>query len=527
VDALWLLAIVFWCEAVREPDTRFLPLIGLHRGDLRPISALLLVFATAWLPFFDNWRWAYTGDSGAWFAPAAQAARHGLAYDILSMRGGPDNHFTYLHALAFNAFMFVFGPTLFWHRVGKLLVSCLSLGAIYTYFRSVVGRRWALGLVAATAVNYVWLWFSYVSYGHIDSFVFYYLTLALLTVIWRRPDCVSAWLFCGLIGGLSLFFTQTAWSAVAAGGGLLLALAAARRRWRPLVAYAGAFSLAAAPVILQLAAFLTMNAKQAKGIYDWDYLSRIFIEIVKFPWSSTYRNIGVDGAFLRFPLGHLYPLGLVLAVLGLLPPLRRVLRLPACAPALLALLLWDALLMTLTNNGYSHPSTKRAYNLIPLYVFFSLLPLMMAGAWARRRQWASRSVAALVAAALCVYAGANLSLIASPKSGVYGINAFDGLIELRQRFAERRVVFFTSRKHMRQWTLGRDSFVRSAYHLDDTVEVEQSITESALTSACRAGAILCYEPAFDRVRFRPLAQKFNAQPFPLLNSRELRCYECG
>ena len=142
VDGLWLLALLLWVIEVRYLAGGSLPVPRVAWEDAWPIGALLLLLAAAWLPFFDNWRWAYTGDSVAWFGVGASPAVHGISQNILSLRG-VDNNFTYLHGLAFNGLLFVFGPTLFWHRVGKLFISCLSLGAIYTFFLLTLGRWWA------------------------------------------------------------------------------------------------------------------------------------------------------------------------------------------------------------------------------------------------------------------------------------------------------------------------------------------------------------------------------------------------
>ena len=176
--------------------------------DLFPIAVILPVFIAAWLPFYDNWRWAYTGDSLAWFTVASGVARSGLTRNLLSVHG-VDDHFTCIHSLAFNSLMFLVAPSLLWHRVGKLIVSCLSLASMYAFFTLMLGRWWAAAVVVATATNYVWLWFSYISYGHIDSHIFYFLTLLLATLVWRHPEDLGHWMWCGLVGGFALFFTQT------------------------------------------------------------------------------------------------------------------------------------------------------------------------------------------------------------------------------------------------------------------------------------------------------------------------------
>ncbi len=527
VDTLWAGAIVVWVVAIRRltgPPHGLLPSWPSAHSLLLP-AALLAVFAAAWLPFYDNWRWAYTGDSVVWFSVAAEAAAHGLPQNLLSTHG-VDNNFTLLHGIAFNALLFVFGPTFFWHRVGKLIISCLSLAAIYTYFATTLGRRWAAAILVGTATNYVWLWFSYVSYGHIDSHIYYFLTLVLATIVWQHPDHLGAWMTCGLLGGLSLFFTQTSWSVVAAAGIVFAVFGFATRRYAAVALYALSFLLVASPVLLQVSALLDMTTRQTRSIYTWPYLTRIFREILLLPAASPYHHIGVDGAFLRWPLGHLYAAGVALAALGLLPPLRRVLRVPPVAPLLLVLLLWDAILLTLTNNGYESPSTKRAYNLIPLQVFFALLPGYILAAWGRRWKWFERGAFVLVGAALTLSAGANSSLLLHPARGIYGGNVMDGLIELRQRFPDR-VLLLETRPGYRE-ALAPDSFFDQSYHLRERVTLETQITEAAIEHACDVRMLVCYEPNMDQERFEPLRRRYAGmlEPLPLLNSIELVCYRC-
>ncbi|MBI4519170.1 MAG: hypothetical protein HY699_25545 [Deltaproteobacteria bacterium] len=531
VDALWLGALVLWGLTVRH-------LAALRRlgGPRLPVwprgrelwlpALLLAMFAAGWLPFYDNWRWAYTGDSIAWFSTAAGAAINGLHQNLLSVHGVDDN-FTYPHSLGFNALLFAFGPTLFWHRVGKLIVSCLSLATIYLFFATTIGRYWAAAVLVGTATNYAWLWFSYVSYGHIDSHIFYFLTLLVALRIWQAPDQLAAWMVCGLIGGLSLFFTQTAWSAVAAAGLVLGGLALTTGRTTAAAVYAASFMLAGCPVLVQFADLLQMTTRQTASVYQWDYLVRIFTTILKLPYQSPHYHIGVFGAILRWPLGELYVPGAALAALGALPAVRRWLRLPAVAPLLLGMLLWDAVLMTLTNGGYGTPSTKRTYNLTPLQVFLSLLPAYVAYQWTARWLWARRALAALVVVALGVYAAANFLLIAHPAKGIYGINVYDGLIELRQRHPQRRVVLLSSREDFTR-VLAPEGFFGQEYELAGRLTVELSFEPAVVAAACEQRLVICYEPNADRSRFEPLLQRYGEvlKPFELLNSVEMVCYEC-
>jgi hypothetical protein len=524
VTGLWLAAMLFWIAGVRVATGSLLPAYPTLASSW-PLTALLTVFVAAWLPFYDNWRWACTGDSIAWYATAAGAALNGLPQGILSVRG-VDGHFTYLHSLGFNALMFVFEPTLFWHRVGKLIVGCLSLAAIYAYFTLTLGRWWGLAVTVGTAANYVWLRFSYVSYGHIDSHFFYFTTLAAAALVLRHPRHLGAWMSCGLVGGLSLFFTQTAWSAVVAAGTVLAAFGLFRGWIAGGLVYAGSFLLAASPLLLQLPGLLEMTTRQAQSLFEWSYLLRIFRVIVWLGYDSPYTHIAL-GPFLRWPLGPLFPVGAVLAALAAVPPLRRRLRLPAIAPIMLALLLWDAVLMTLTNNAYHEPSIKRAYNLIPLQVVLALVPAYFLVQWCGARRGLRRLAAGAVASGLCVYVAANMLVLIYPAPAMYGLGAFDGFVELRQRFADRTVVLLTTREDMPR-VLARDSFFHQAYKVADQLVLEARFEDDVIERACAEQAIVCYEPNLDRTRFDPLQARHARRlvRLPLLNSVELICYQC-
>ncbi len=72
-DATWFAALFSWSGAVlarARPAGERLPW---RRADFLPLAVLLPLFALCWLPFYDNWRWAFTGDSfgiyttGYWF----------------------------------------------------------------------------------------------------------------------------------------------------------------------------------------------------------------------------------------------------------------------------------------------------------------------------------------------------------------------------------------------------------------------------------------------------------------------------
>jgi len=526
VDSCWVLAIVVWGLQVKALSPA--PWLGIRprRADLVPLVLILAIFAAAWLPFFDNWRWAYTGDSFGVFASGYWLGKNGLQQNILSVHG-IDDCFTVLWSVSYNWLMRLFGPTLFWHRCGQVIMACLALTAIYAFFTRVLGRMWGAAIVVATAINYVWLWFTYVSYLKIDSFIFYYLALTWATLIWYHPERLGLWMLGGLTAGLSLLFTPTAWSGVIFVSVGLGIFALVTRRFGALTVFTIAFLLAAIPILREVPWLLTMTRSQTAPNLDRDYLERMFKIILFLPYASPLSTLGAYGAFLKWPLGPLYLVGLGIAALSTVAPLRRRLRAPGITPVLLALLLWDVTLLTFTNKGYGNPSHKRAYNLIPLQVFFALLPAYVLYAWSRRYRWARAVTLGLTAVALAVYGYANVELMAFPPAHLYGTNIFDGLIELRQRFPQQPLVVITS-PQCPLATLPRETLFQDVYKILDNVTLTDAFTDATVTDACRQHAVICYDTDFDQPKMQPLLESHQGtlRSFPLLNSVELVCYGC-
>jgi len=526
VDGLFLVAIILWVTIVASFERG--PLLGItvSRADLWPLVLILVTFAAAWLPFYDNWRWAYTGDSFGVFSVGYWYGRNGIRQSLLSVHG-IDNAFTYLWELSYSFPMRLFAPTLFWHRIGQLLWAGLALTTIYAYFTLVLRRHWAAAIIAATALNYVWLWFSYVSYLKMDSFVFYFLTLIFATFIWRQPDRLIPWMLAGLTAGLSLFYTPTAWSAVILVGLGLAVFSVVTRRFSHALVYGVSFLLVATPIIIEIPWFMRMTSQQTSPTLQWDYLVRIFRQIALMPYHFEYDKLGVQGAFLRWPLGPLYLAGCAIAAVGFIPQVRRWLRIPGVASALLMLLIWDAVLLTLTNKDYGQPSTKRAYNLIPLQIFFALLPFIVIEAWIGARRRLRQVLAVVVVASIVVYGLRNIALIMFPKPMVYGGNVFDGMVEIRQRFPGRPVLLLTQREVLRT-SFAPGELLHLAYGVADTVTIESAFTPESIQRGCDRAMIICYEPNYDRQRMESLVRDsgISLRRFPLMNSFEAVCFEC-
>jgi len=340
------------------------------------------------------------------------------------------------------------------------------------------------------------------------------------------------WALCGLTGGLSLFYTPVTWGAVAAVAIVFGLRAVVRRSFGGPVVYAISFLLAASPILTDLPWMVGMLRTQsfapgADPRSPWPEPSYVWLmarTILLSAYDSPIYILGVNGAFLRWPLGHLYFVGGALAALGSVSSLRRRLRLPPAAPLLLILFLWDVLLFSLTNKGYPTPSHKRFYNLIPLQIFFALLPLYVAHAWCAKRPRLGAFVIVLLAGSIATSAALGLRLIRNPRPIMYGQNIFDGLIEMHQRFPDRDVVLFTTRQDE---SLYRGRSMDEVYGMAERLSLAAEANEQTLEETCWSGALFCYDLAPVQDQAEPLLKQDGRWlPFPLLNTDEIRCYDC-
>ncbi len=526
VNFAWLGALLVWIEGIRRADTS--PAVAQRRP--RYLWAFLLFvpfFAAAWLPFYDNWRWAQAGDTYPWYWLPAAATRQGLAKSLLSVHGVNDL-FTYTQVIVDNFLMFIFGPDFFWHRASNFVVSTLSLFAIYTFFSLILEFPWPVLIVIATAATFHWENFSHISFNHIDSFIFAYSMLALLVRIWREPERRSLWAALGAVGGLSLFFTQTAWAEVMACGITFGVWALATRRLSALGICGMAFLIAGAPVLLQLPGLLHEATTQSRMVLTWEYLSTIFRAILWLPAGRDWNAVEWNGAFAGWPCGLFYAAGLVIAAVSMVPGVRRRLQLPAAVVGLLFLFLGEAALMTLTNNANSNPSPKRTYHLIPLQVFFGLLPLYVVALGVRRSRWLYGAVAGLAFAVVGAYVLATASLFVHPEQFRFGGNIFDGMVQIRQRFPERRVVLFATQTNIKQDVEDRSALINSAYRVGETVAVTPTIDAATVSAACAAGKILCYHnKPEDRPTFERATADSHLRKIEVYAVGEMQCFECA
>lgn len=532
-DWLWLAGIVLWSVAIwvstRASDAKAI----FEAKDWTPLVAFLAVFAACWLPFYDNWRWAFIGDSFGIFGAAYFWAQNGNSDSMLSVHG-IDNFYTNLWSIAYSWPMWFAGPSLWWHRVGQLLMACGALAAIHAYYTVVLGRWWSLLLTVATAANYVWIWISYISYQRTDSFIFYYLTLLIGLLLWRRPDRTRLWLALGLIGGLSVFFTPVVWGAVALTAGVCGLRALSQRRIAPLLIYAVSFLIVIVPITTETEWMLQMLGSQTipttgdgKVIQlGMDYYVHIFSIIMMAPYYTPIDHLGVHFGMMRVPLSHSYFAGLAFALIAAIPPIRRRLRIPAVAPVLLILLILDAILFTLTNKGYGAPSHKRFYNLIPLEMFFAILPFYAMAQWTSAYRVISRAIFVFTVAGAAYASYLGFQVILYPPVGMYGSNPLDGLIEIRQRFADHKVIAVTRDTRVPE-AFHEDDVLNMTYHVSENVRLQAEVSEDDWKSLCEKPMLFCYEHNREGEYVAPmLAAHPELKPVTLLNTTELRCFRC-
>jgi hypothetical protein len=524
VNLSWLAALAVWSFGICLQD-RAPRIPAFDSKYVWPILFFVPVFAALWLPFYDNWRWMNAGDSLGWFGLPSDAAKHGLARSILSANG-VFGLFTYTEVIVVNAFMFIFAPTLFWHRVGNFVISTLSLLAIYSFFSLVLRFPWALAVVIATAATWHWQIMSHFSWNHIDSFIFAYLTLTAFTLILRDPERRTRWLALGVVGGLSLFFTATAWAEVAACGVAIGVWALYRRKVVPLAIAGATFLIAGLPMLLQLPQFLGAARAQTRIAWDWTYLSRIFRSILWLPAGRNLAAIGFNDAFASRPCGDFYFVGLGIAALSIVPWVRRRFQLPPAAFGLLCLFLAEAALMALTNNQYGSPSCKRTYHLIPLQAFFALLPLYTFAMALRAWSFGYRAVTATAFLAVGIYVVVSASLLIYPTR--FGGNVYDGLVQVHQRFPDRKVLVFSPQPWIGADLANPNTIINQVYHVGETVAATGTIDDDLVGATCSAGTMLCeYMQPGTAQQFGRATAGHKLRKVDLNAVEELQCFECN
>jgi hypothetical protein len=529
VTLVWAGALVIWLTGAAVLDPPWVALRPCWRQHI-PVMLFLLALVCVWLPFYNDWRFVVSGDSFPWFDLAYLSARHGFPRSFLSVRGIWD-HFTFTQVIVDNFLMFVVQPTFFWHRASKLVSSVLGLLAMYGFFSLLLKRPWPFLIVIAVATNFMWIIFSFISYHHIDSFIFAYGVLAAVTLAIRDPDHPIWWVVAGTVAGLSLFFTQTAWAEVSLAGMFLGLTALYRRRFVAIVVCAFSFGTAAWPMLLQIRDLMTLNfALHAKQELDWSYLVRMLQALFWLPYGSGVKSLSVYTYFFPWPCGPLYLAGLGIAAVHVLSPVRRLFRTPLAVAGIVCLFAWDVLMLALTNYGFPQPSPKRSYHLLPLQVFFCMMPLFAVFTLVHRKTRNGGYLAmASTGIALVLYAGVNLSIFVYPSQ--FGGTVLDGLVELHQRFPRDYVLLFDARPHMKEMVEDPESLINRMYGVGNTVNVTSDLDKAAVVRVRSKAGVLCYYVG-DRATADGFAkvvepEAMQLERINLYDVPELACFRCS
>lgn len=452
------------------------------------------LYTVCLLPFATNWRWAMLGDSAQWATGGLVVAQLGHpSHNALSVHGVWSS--SYPQMLAHDVFMFVVSPTLFWHRVGQILVGALSLMAIYRFASELVEREAAMAIAVCSMTASVIITYTYSSFPLIDGIAVGYAALALALSLWEMPSTWSAYLF-GAITGVAVYTTVNAWPCVALAW---LMLIPRRRTLLPLAAVTAVF--VAAPVLWQwMSDFTPMQVVADPGATLQRTVEKAVLvawTAVQLPVSSPVQSAGAFGPQLPWGFRWAAPIGIVT---GLILGPRRWRR------ALLVTLLvfvWYVAALSVTQGTYDALSIKRAFHLIPLAtlaawaLLWRLLP---------SPRWAVPLVAAWVA--LGVY---DVTMKAEP--GRFGYNFGDGLIEVHQRFPGEKIAVLLPEAHA--WWLQQDSDAQKLYGIRPHLERVASLDAVGATGA----QLFCYHAGLDNIDFA--AQGWTA--VPLYNSVEMRC----
>lgn len=530
VEWAYYSAVLVWILSVRICHGSVWPRGTFGVKDSLLLGGFLALFAACWIPVYDDWRWAYTGDSLGYVGLGMQWARGQSQRSILSASGGIDNWLTYTQSVAFNWPMLIFEPTFFWHRMGKLFVSLGALAAIYLYFQQVVGRWWALAVIVLLGSNYYWLWVSHVSYEHLDSQIFSYVVLAVFVSIWRHPERYTAWAAAGLVSGLALFFSRVGWGEIALVGLLLAGFAACRGHWYGFTVYTVSGLIAGLPMLMQIAEVYRGGIQAVRlesgGQPSIGHALKIMRMILEWPpWQPSF-NAGLSGPVFQLPFSYTYLAGAAMALLAGIPPLARWLRIPRAAFWLALLLGWEVVLLGLTNGRYASPSQNRVYHIVPLQIVIACVPFMLLYDWLRRRavtRWLAVALSATSVVAWCYF---NAQVLARPRWRVFGQNTYDGTIEAVQKYGWPLVVFTLRPEHGHSLQ-NPNEIVNLNYRLHEKVAVSNDFTPQGVRDACEFSAVICYElfPEHRKIMEQVLTQVPH-EPLELVGTDEIRCVRC-
>jgi hypothetical protein len=492
VDAAWVVAWASWLVLWWRYDPPSAPRLA------HPYWFYAL-YVAALLPFCTNWRWVMAGDNLSWPSGGLYISEHGLTRNPLSANGA--DNFGYLQMLLHDAFMFVFSPTIFWHRVGKVMIGLCAVAGIFSYFARLVAPAFGLLVAATAATCSVWIVYTYSSVPFLDGLASGYASLAIALWVRRDPDSMRAWLTLGWLSGFMLFLTPNGWFLLMCAWAALLPLL-----WRRPARVAHATVAAVTGLIVgcpmliqwahggggQLFSLVEKPAWTAQKV--WAFL----VQAATIPYSSAIQGAGAFGPQLPMGFRWLFIPGV------LLTPLFA--RYFPGARAVLALYLINVLVLAFGQGPYSDVSVKRALVLIPLATYFVFVPL----------QRFLRSYL-VVLPLIAVWASFGVyDVVNRMQPGRTGYTFLDGIVEAHQRFDDGPVCIYLSRNYWDEaWPPGQP--------LDRLYGLSPRLVQVNDAHDPRCQKTLCYVPTLGEQDQLLDLKALGYEEVHMLNTVELRC----
>lgn len=491
VDAAWLVATVTWLLAFWRSDVPSSP-------RLRQPYWFYLLYAAALLPFCTNWRWAMTGDTLSWLFQGVVVHDHGFTKSTLSARG-PDQ-FGFTQMLIHNAFMILIDPTIFWHRIGKIMVAVSAAAAIYTAFARIVHPTFAL-LVTACAVGCsVWIVYVHSPFPYYDGVAGAFALLAVALWVRRDPNSRRAWLTLGALSGFMLFLTMNGWFMALCIWGWFFVVVLARRLPASLFVLAAVTGLiVGGPMLYQWlwAGGGSQFDLVSRPAWTIEKVERFFREAVEMPYASLLYSNGAFGPQLPAGFRWMFVPGILLT-----PFFAK--RYPG-SRMMFGIYVVHLIGLVFTQGPYESVSPKRSLILIPMATYFAFLPLQR---WIRSL-W-------IVAPIVAAWAFLGISdIVSAVQPGILGYTLLDGAIEANQRFAAAPKVCLYLPGDARGESLSPDSELNRLYNFSEHLKVVEDEQDPACDQVlCYCSQEQCRQPDVVALGYRNV---------PMLNTNELRC----
>ena len=133
----------------------------------------------------------------------------------------------------------------------------------------------------------------------------------------------------------------------------------------------------------------------------------------------------------------------------------------------------------------------------------------------------------LLAVFAVTYTLASASLFVHPERFGFGGNVFDGIVQMRQRFPDRKVLVFAPQKNIKDEVDDPRALLNESYHVAETVSVTRTIDAGTVDAACAAHTILCdHTLPQNREDLARAAAGHQLRHVDVFAVSELQCFEC-